>query len=1033
MTLSELSIKKPVFAWMLMAAFVLFGWLCFDRMGVSQLPDVDMPVVSIRASLEGAAPEVMETSVVELIEDAVISIGGIEGMTSTANAGSASVSVEFGLDKDVDVAVQEIQSAVARIQSRLPRGMDPPTVSKQNPEDQPILWFSVRSDKMTERDLMIYVRDKIKDRFTTVRGVGEIQMGGYVDPALRIWVSGKQLDKYALSVNDVINTLQTEHSELPAGRIETNLKEWNVRTLGEASSVAEFNQIAIQRRGGAPNYVPLSLGQVSRVEEGLGDVRRRSRSMGKFSIGLGIKKQRGTNAVAVAQAVKARMKEVEKELPEGASLAINFDNTKFVEEAVHELNFTLVLSAILTALVCWAFLGSWSATFNIILAIPTSILGSFIILYMLGFTLNVFTLLALSLAIGIVVDDAIMVLENIVSRFEKTPDREEAAIKGSRQITFAAMAATAAIIAVFLPVAFMKGMIGKYFYQFGVTLSVAVAVSLVEALTFTPMRCAQFLSVGERSTRLGRLMDSGFDRLIAWYRSSLVTILRYRWATVLGSLVFFVATLAMAKLLKSEFMPAQDQGALMLRVRAPVGSSLEYTDKRFQEIEAYLQSRPEVERYFSSVGGFGGGDVDTGVIFLMLKPKDQRGRDPKTGEAVSQQQFATSLREESKRFQGMKLFVQDLSLGGFSGRRGYPVSFTVQGSDWETLTQLSEKIKDAMEKTGMVVDVDSDYRPGMPEYQVTPNREAARSRGVSIVDINQTIQAMLGGYIAGKYSNGNRREDIRVQVVPEERISPEDLGRLKVRNNRGELIPLAQLVTVKSMPSPKAIHHEDRVRSIGVFANVAPKSAQGEAIEAVQAAIRPLLPEGYRIDMSGNSKEMGQAFQGLLFALILGIIVAYMILGSQFNSFVHPIVVLVALPFSLSGAILALLAMGQTINVYSFIGVILLMGIVKKNSILMVDFTNQLREKGEPIRDALVEACPSRLRPILMTSVSTIAAAIPAALSLGPGAESRIPMAVVVIGGITVSTILTLFVVPAFYSLASREKAKRLSMREAAA
>ncbi len=1003
-----------------MAALIVFGGISFNRMGVSNLPDVTFPVISISLELEGAAPEVMEVDVVDPIESAVMTVPGVLSITSTARTGSAYVTVEFDLKKDSDVAVQELQSAMAQAMRRLPEEMEPPTVRKSNPEDSPILWMAVSSDKMTEQELMIFVRDRVKDRFATIEGVGEVFMGGYVDPNLRVWLSADKLSQYALTAGDVVTTIQQEHAELPAGRIETADKEFNIRTMGEAPSVEDFGKISIARRGGAPNYRPITLSQVARVEEGLADVRRKSRTNGKPAVGLGIKKQPGSNAVSVAHAAKARMEEVQKDLPAGTEIGVRFDSTQAIEEAVHELNFTLVLSAILTALVCWLFLGSWSATLNVILAIPTSVVGTFIVLYALGFTLNTFTLLALSLAIGIVVDDAIMVLENIVRHAEMGKKREQAALEGAREITFAAMAATAAIIAIFLPVAFMSGVIGQYFFQFGVTLSVAVALSLLEALTLTPMRCASFMDTGERTTRLGKFVEHAFTASAAVYQRLVRAVLRHRWKVVVVSIGVCAASFGLIRLLPKEFVPAQDISRLMVRLQTPVGSSLGYTDEKFKLAEAMFMKHPDVEQYFGAIGGFGGGEVNSGMLFLTLKARKARSINPKTKRPYTQQELAGVFREELKKIPDVKGFVQDPSLSGLGARRGYPVEFAVRGPEFDKLIALSQTMQEELEKTGTVVDVDSNYRTGMPEIQVVPNREKARERGVSVYEIAQTINSMMGGVLAGKYSKGGHRYDVRVRLESGDRNKPEDIKRLFVRNNRGELIRLSEVVSIQEKASLQAISREDRERAISVYGNIAPGSSQGKAMEAVQAVAKRVLPEGYRAVVSGSAKTSEESTQSLLFALVLGLVVSYMILGSQFNSFIHPITVLIALPFSVTGAFLALYLGNRSLNIYSMIGLILLMGIVKKNSILLVDFTNQVREKGKAANDALVEACPMRLRPILMTSIATVVGALPAAFAIGPGAESRIPMALALIGGVIVSTALTLFVVPCVYSLFAR-------------
>ncbi|MBI1910121.1 MAG: efflux RND transporter permease subunit [Deltaproteobacteria bacterium] len=1027
MTLSEISIRNPVFAWMLMAALILFGGIGFSRMGVSEMPDVDFPVITIHLSLEGAAPEVMETDVVDIVEDAVTSIQGIREITSSCRQGIATVSVEFELGRNIDAALQEVQTKIAQVQRRLPNEIDPPTVTKTNPEDNPIIWLALSGERPI-RELMEYTRNSLKDQFQTVSGVGEVFLGGFLEPNLRVWLDAGKLAEKELTVDDVLAAIEREHVEMPAGRIETTDKEYNIRTLGEAPTAEEFSRLVISQRGGQPVYKTILLKEVAAVEEGLNDVRRVSRVNGQTAIGLGVRKQRGANAVEVAENVTKKVKEIQSQLPQGLHLDINFNSTRFIKESIGELKFTLLLSALLTALVCWLFLGSFSSTFNILLAIPTSVIGTFLVLYFAGFTLNNFTLLGLVLAIGIVVDDAIMVLENIYRHQEERkggspkgiPSKENkiaAAITGSRQITFAAIAATLAIIAIFLPVAFMKGVIGKFFFQFGVTLSVAVSLSLLEALTLTPMRCSQFVSTGRRTTRLGKEVDRFIEKLAPLYRRLLGKTLQHRGKVVIASALFFVLSLGSLKFLKKEFVPAQDQSMFLVSLQTPVGSSLSFTDSRFRQAEAFLTSRPEVKRYYAAVGGFGGSEVNSGVIFITLKPKGER--------KLSQQKFMDLVRKELNNIPDTKAFIQDLSMRGMTAKRGFPVEFNIQGPDWEKLVDLSQKIEEKMKANTLFVDVDTDYQTDMPEVRIIPDREKAAARGVSVRNIARTINVAFGGVQAGKFIENGRRNDVRVRLKEEDRVRSGDIQSLFVRNNHGELIPLSEVTTLSEKPTLLKITRTNRERSVGLMANVAkggsPKGAsQAEALKAASRIASEILPEGYRVVFSGSAQTFKESFTSLTFALWLGILVAYMILASQFNSFLHPFTVLLALPFSVSGAFIALLVGWQSLNIYSMIGLILLMGIAKKNSILLVDFTNQMRRQGKPLQEALMTACPVRLRPILMTSVSTIAAAIPPALALGPGSETRIPMAIAVIGGVLVSTGLTLFVVPATYSLLAR-------------
>ena len=1016
MTISEISIKNHVFAWMLMAALIIFGGICFTRMGVSQLPNVDAPTVNVSISLPGAAPEIMELTVVDTVEDALTGVQGIKSMSSNSRTGSANINVEFDLNKDIDVAVQEIQTAISRIQRRLPSGVEPPAIRKSNPDNQPIVALSVSSDRMSPEDLMKLVRYNIQDRFTTVPGVGDIQVGGFAEPNLRVWLDKKKMANLQLTASDVINTINKEHDEQPGGRVETADKELNIRTRGEAETVKDFGEITINTRGGRPNYVPVALKDVAKIEKGTEDIRSLSRTEGKFAVGIGVMKQPGTNAVEVGNEVKKRVKEIQATLPEGVKIGVRFDLTTFISESIKELYFTLILAALLTSLVCWLFLGSWPATLNIIMAIPTSIIGTFMALYAFGYTLNTFTLLGLSLAIGIVVDDAIMVLENIVRYREKGQARIPAALNGSKEITFAAMAATAAIIAIFLPVAFMEGTIGRYFLQFGVTLSVAVLFSLLEALTLTPMRCSRFLTVEERSTWLGRGVDNTFKKGAELYKKMIPGTLNHPYLTITAATIFFGITLFFGYSLYQtmEMIPSQDQSRLSVNLRAPVGSSLSLMDEKTKIVEKYLNGKSEVESIFTSVGG--GSSVNTASIFVNMKPKSKR--------KLSAQKFMDVIRKETKKIKelkGVMVTIQDPSLSLSGGRgAGKPVEFSIRGPEWDKLVECSTNIMEEMKKTKKMVDIDTNYRSGMPELEIIPDRVKARDRGVDVSEISDTVNIMMAGAAVGKYSDAGRRYDIRVGLPASERSSAESIRSLLIRNNRGELIPLSDVVKINQKKSLQSISREDRQRAISVNANIAPGSSQKEAITEMEKIAKNILPEGYRAVQSGSTKTFAESIKGLVFAMILGIIVAYMVLASQFNSFSQPFTILVALPFSISGAFIGLYLFGQTLNIFSMIGLILLMGIVKKNSILLVEFTNQMRSKGLPVREALTEACPIRLRPILMTSLATIAAAIPAALAFGPGAETRIPMAIAVIFGVLVSTVLTLFIVPSFYMILER-------------
>ena len=1030
MTLSDLAIKKPVFAWMIMISLLLFGAIAFQRLGVSQNPDVDSPIVNISLTWEGADPVVMESEVVDPAEETLMTLEGIEKITSNSRFGSADITVEFDLSKNIDVAVQEVQTKLAQAQRNLPNNIDPPVIKKVNPEDQPIMWVGV-SGTRPYKEIMTYTRDHIIDRFQTIPGVGEVSLGGYVEPNLRVWLNPEKMNDLQITVDDVIAGIQAQHSELPAGVLHTLQEEQNVRVMGEVSSVDEFGRISIPSRiGQGILWKTIRIRDIASIEEGLADVRRISRVNGESSIGLGIRKQRGSNAVDVAHRVKAKIDEMNKQLPEGMKIGVNFDTTKFIEDSVHELMFTLALAVLFTSLVCWIFLGSWSSTLNVFLAIPTALGGTLMVVYFLGFTLNSITLMAISLVVGIIVDDAIVVLENIARHRESGESRIRAAVFGSREILFSVIVISSAVAAIFLPIAFMKGIIGKYFYQFGVTISVAVGFSLIEAITIAPMRCSQFLEVGH-GTWLGKLMDQLMRKLAGGYKSALGIALNHRWKVIVCAITLFAVSLFAGRNLRQEMTPPQDTGTFIVRLQTPSGSSLAFTDEVYRKTEAYLSRRPELLKYFGNIGG---DVVNSGNIFITMKaPKDRPMSAGKKPHPITQQEFMSIVRKDLKQIPGMyRVSIQDRSqsIAG-TGGKNYPIEISLNGPDWEKLGEYSETMRDRLTKSGLAVDMDVSYQVGVPEVHIVPAREEAAARGVTVAAIARTINASVGGIRVGKYTKGGRRYDIRVSLSDVDRKVSADISKLWVRNVRGELVSLSDVTRIVNKPTLLSIQRENRERAVTVFGNVAPGKSQADAIREALRIAKEVLPDGYRAAPTGSSQQMQQTFRELLFAFLLGVAIAYMILGAQFNSFIHPFTVLLALPFSLSGALVALKIADQSLNMMSAIGILLLMGIVKKNSILLVDFTNTRRSEGLETRAALLSACPIRLRPILMTSFAIVASAIPSVLSLGPGSELRAPMASVVIGGTLVSTLMTLFVVPCAYSLFERFESKRKSARYA--
>jgi multidrug efflux pump len=1002
--ITEVCIRKPVLAWMLMTATVVFGAVALTRIGTSQFPDVDIPTLTVSVDWEGAAPEVMEQDVVEIIEESLTQVQGIKTISSSSRQGSASITLELNLDRDVDLALQDVQSKVSEAQRRLPIDIEAPSIRKSNPEDQPIMWVGL-SGPVSPQLLSDTARYVVKEKLQTVEGVGEIMMGGFLERNVRIWVDGMKLESLGITVTDVVAALQREHVEMPAGRIESEGREINVRVLGEAIDLDTLRKLVVRQVGGAP----VRLEDVALIEDGFEDVRRIARINGEPAQGIGIKKQRGSNAIAVAKGVRATLAELQKGLPDGMQLGVNFDSTTFIEQSVDQIEHELILAVALTAIVCWLFLGSLSSTLNVVLAIPMSLLGTIAIIYFLGYTLNTFTLLALSLSVGIVVDDAIMVLENIYRHLEAGESPVEAARKGTAEITFAALAATIAVIAIFLPVVFMEGLMGLFFMQFGVTLSIAVALSYLEAITLAPARTSQIVRGSHSHERrgFGRMVDNGFDALARGYARVLGFGLRHPIMVLLAASGVFAGAYFTIGTLPSEFVPSQDQSRLQVRMTGQVGSDLDEMDRVVRRAEDFARSVPEVERVFGFVGGFGGGGVNSGMFFVTLKEPKDRTR--------TQNEIAGVLRKELNSYPGLRAVVQDLSQSGFTAQRGFPIEFSVQGPEWEPLVESSNTIMEALRESGTVVDLDTNYELGMPELRITPNRDRAADLGVPIQEIASTINALVGGARVGKYSDGGRRVDVRLKLLKSQRARPEDLARLQVRTASGSLVPLAALVQNDMQPALQQITRRDRERAINIYANVAEGHAQNEVLAIVEKLGRD-VPDGYRVVLGGSSSSFRESMDGLIFALILGIVVAYMVLASQFNSLLHPLTVLTILPLSIAGAVFALKIGDQSINIFSMIGILLLMGIVKKNSIILVDYANQVRAADNLTADAaMLRAGPVRLRPILMTSFATLAAAVPAALALGAGSEVRAPMAFAVIGGLFVSTLLSLLVVPAFY------------------
>jgi hydrophobe/amphiphile efflux-1 (HAE1) family protein len=1018
-SLIDLAIRRSVLGWTLFIAVLLFGILGFRRLGVSQLPDVDFPVLNITITQEGASPQVIESELLDPIEERLLVIEGVEEMRSSARQGSGTITLNLSLNRDVNVALNEVQTALSSF--RLPLGVDPPIIRKQNPEEDPILILSV-TGKREIKDLIHWTDTQFMDQIRFLEGVGEVSIGGFSERNLRIWFDAKRLRDFELTISDVLEAIRSQHLESAAGQYVEGKEEVRVRWQGEAPTPKEVAEIQILKRGSNLIYGrTIRVRDVARVEDGLSDIRRMARVDGAPAVSIIVRKQRGTHEVEVAHRVIQKITAMRAQIPSDLKTQINIDFTRSTQATVTLTLEKLLLASVVTILICFFFLGNLQSAFNILLAIPFSVLGTFLILSFLKFTLNTFTLLALTLAVSIVVDDAILILENIVRHRQQGKSALAAASEGAKEILPAALASTLAVLAIFLPVAFMKGVIGKFFYQFGVTMGIAVSLSLLEALLLTPMRTRALLEdSGEVGTKSGlRLWMESFEsrlehvfaRISEGYRRLLRQSLKYKWVIVLSSVALFGISLGLVRSLRQEYVPSQDQDLLILSAQTAPGSSLEATDQKAKEIEAILAKAPEIEGYFASIGA-GGPSAQVNQIFLpiRLKPREQRRMNHVQIQALLRKQFKENLK-------GVRVQLRDLSARNLSTGRQNPVSFNIRGPEIPTLKAKAEELIHRLEKEGLAIELDMDFKEGIPELVLTPNRQILAERGISIEAVSQLLAAGVGGLRQGRITSDGRRMDIRFKFEENQMSSEKDLKNLYLRAASGDLVPLSTLVTATRQKTLLNINRLNRARSISVFGNLAPGTSQAKVLGRAEALALEILPTGYTFALEGAAAGFSQSFAGLWLALVLGIATAYFVLAVQFNSFVHPLSVLIALPFSITGALLALRIGDLSINLYSFIGLIVLMGIAKKNSIMIVEFTHQLRERdpARPVLEAVCEAASVRLRPILMTSAATLGAALPLLIGNSFGSEVRAPMGVTIVGGTLLSTLLTLIVVPALY------------------
>jgi len=992
MNLIDLSLRRPVFAWVLMFSLIVFGAIAMNRMGVSQMPDVNFPVLNISINYEGAAPEVVEADLIDPLEEVLLNVEGIKEMRSGASQGSGRITLEFDIERNIDVALQEVQSAIS--QYRLPPGVDPPVIRKQNPEEDPILIISVYSDRDL-KELLNWIDGSLLDQIRFIPGVGEVDVGGFSERNLRIWFDRQKLNQFDLTVSDVVDAIRSQHRESAAGQFSEKDRELRVRWLGEGESSEQVGDVRVLRRGGQLIFDrEIRIKDVARVEDGLSDIRRLARYKDKQTIALRIKKQRGTNEVKVAEAIRNRLELLKESFPKDVDYRVNVDFTLSTKSTVELTTEKMWVAAFVTILVCFLFLGNYQAALNILFSIPTSIFGTFLILHFSGFTLNLFTLLALTLSVSIVVDDAIMLLENIVRHYRMGKSARQAAYDGSIEVLPAATAATLAVVAIFLPVVFMDGVVGKFFYQFGITMSAAVLLSLLEAVTITPMRAAAFLSASPKISPFEHWLDGIFGHWSKVYSSSLAKALNWKFLVLVAAMSVFLGSLFLLTKVRREFVPAQDQDILLFFGQTAPGSSLEFTNEKAKELEKLLANVPEIDGFIMSVGagGPGGGGVNSVFVPAKLTPRAER--------KVSHTELMDRLRGPIREIKGLRMSMRDISARNLSAGRQNPLAISLRGPDLNILDQKSNNLIAELEKSGLAVDLDTDYRVGVPELVLRPDRQKMALAGVSAEDVGRVLSASVGGLREGRFTGDGRRYDIRFKFPDSEIRSDQDITSIFVRNTFGNRFPLSEFVSVKEGQAPQAINRVNRQRAISVFGNIATGQSQAKVLEEAGKIARKILPEGYSFAFEGASAGFNQSFQSLNRALLIGVLVAYLILAVQFNSFILPVSVLMALPFSITGALLALWMFDESLNLFSFIGLILLMGISKKNSILLVEFANQLKaRKGLTHLESILQSGAVRLRPIVMTSVATVAAALPLVIGTSLGSETRLPMGLAIIGG----------------------------------
>jgi len=1019
MKLPEISIDNHVLAWMLSAALVLFGLVSFDRIGVDRFPKIDAPMISVTTALPGANPEVIDASLTNLIEIAVNAVPGIEHVTSSSSPGASVVVIRFELSKNTDVAFNEVQAKVNQVLRLLPEDADPPIVAKVEFGAIPIMWIALQGDR-TIQQLNQYARTVIKKRIENIDGVGEVRLAGKRERTIRVNLDIERMNAYGITTQELIRAFEGEHFQMPGGFLAGKSSEYLIKLDLEFHKPEDLEQLIVAYREGAP----LRLGDIAAIEDGLADNRRLARFNDEPTVALGILKVSGSNAVAIIDAVNKRLnEEIIPRLPAGMSISIATNDADLINELVNALEEHLLLGSLLTGLIVLVFLRNLRATAIIVLAIPVSLLGAVAIIYFFGYTFNTMTLLGLLLLIGIVVDDAIVVLENIYRHRESIdPDPRSAALHGTNQVVFAVMAASLTLVSIFAPVIFMGGIIGNFFAAFAVVMTFGVLVSMFVSLTLTPMLCSRFLEVGKQHGTIYRWLEGGFDAMERLYRSVLGRALKLRWGVIILTIIaVYPSGFFMGELGKG-FLPEEDEGRFLVSFKTPLGSTLEYTNQRLAEVEKHLARHKEIASWLSTIGTGLQGQANRGEIYVRMVPREQR--------ELHMFGVIDEVREDLAEIPGIKTFPGVAPIVG--GSRGEPVQFVLLGPDVDSIEFWSHKLLNklnALPELGGNVDLDMQME--LPQLTLQIDRTRARDIGISSRDIALAVNVLAGGLDVAKYNDlpgDGERYDVRLKADESDFQVPADLRRIYLRGRDGQLVGLDTVASLKPGVGPAVVTRYDMRYSGNFYAT--PIVSEGEGAEIIRQTAKEMLPQGYHVKMTGRSEELERTGEYMLFAFISAIVLVYMVLASQFNSFIQPFVIMLAQPLAIVGGVAGLWLADMTLNIFSMMGLVLLMGLVAKNSILLIDLTNQLRAEGRGINEALLEACPVRLRPVLMTSLTIIVTMLPAALGFGAGADTNGPLAVAVIGGMVTSTILTLVVVPAAYSLVENGQLRIRNWRE---